>query len=319
MARKKGDGKRAIQDIERNAGDYQRITDAQWKVLLDKLRSGPLPLHAKRRIDVFNAIFSVFQPVFKRSVKVTDILRAITLWQKRTEVLRNQVAGPPEAEIPRGQINRDWIEKTYLSGWMLKSVRQDLHLEFLARILDAAIAAAKYVEQELNNPAYEGAETHELWFMWVALIEHTLRHCDIHTSARSDSDKQQTASPFVQFIEGLQRQLPADCQKYRTANSIAKGIQRARREFSAVALDVILLILIAHRLGWVEFDDGTVKATGRFGTNADRLVDYFPEGDQPTVTSVRDIIDVSKALIKATDAGGVGGRKEREEKRAKKT
>jgi hypothetical protein len=317
MARKKGDGKRAIQDLASAAGDYNRITEAQWRVLEVKLGCDPLPRYVRRRIDMFNAIFSIFQPGYKASVKVRKIVPAIVTWRRRTEVLRRKLSDPSEARSPDGPIRRDWIEKTYFAGKRLKAIGRNFHLEFLAHALDAAVAAAVFVEQELSDPNYKGAESRELWFMWVALIEHTLCGCDIHTSARNDSDKQQTASPFVRFIEELQRQLPADCQKYGTTNSIAKGIQRARKEFSRVALEIINSVLIMFSLGWVELDATGIKRTRRFGTYADRLAYYYPPMNQP-LKFARDIIDLAEALTKANNANGLDARKEREQKRARK-
>jgi hypothetical protein len=197
MARKKRDGKRAIQDLERNMGDYSRIPEAQWTVLEQKLGCDVvLPRYARRRIDMVNGIFSIFQPQYKRSVKVTNITSAIELWRRRTEILRRQIWDPSEVTTPSGPIRRDWIEKAYFDARRLKSIPHDLHLMFLAHTLDAAISAATFVEQELRDPNYKGAEERELWFMWVAVIEHTLRDCGIQTSARSDSDKQQKQSRF---------------------------------------------------------------------------------------------------------------------------
>jgi hypothetical protein len=188
---------------------------------------------------------------------------------------------------------------------------------FLAHTLDAAISTATFVEQELRDPNYKGAEGRELWFMWVAIIEHTLQHCGIQTSARSDSDKQQKQSIFVDFVEQIQSYLPPDCRKYHTGGSIAKGIQRARGEYPSRGLDIVLLFLVEFSLGWVEMKDGRAKKTRLFGRDAHRLAYYYPQGSVPTVKHASAAAELTSFVnqLSETDANNGGSR---ERKRAKK-
>jgi hypothetical protein len=242
MARSRGDGKRVVQDTEQNS-TFTHPTNAGWQTLETALGC-PLSLHARMQISGISVIFSVIGSDDKNSTPVREVIQELTSWRRRTKILSGRIWSRENTDRP-AKLTREWIEKTYFNLPQVKRIDPRYHLLFLAHALDAALAACDWVTQELSDPGYEGVRAGEEWPIWAALIIHILQDHGISTTASSAIDKQTKDSKFVSFMMELQKYLPEEFRRFKSSNSLVKGIQGARKlikgDMSSI-LDMYLLL-----------------------------------------------------------------------------
>jgi hypothetical protein len=214
-------------DVEPTLVQLKALEDALNSKLSAKVPRRKLSQKTCTQVWACCFLFAKTGPATVGTIPVNKIVAEIERWRAKTMNLRRQLwkkqtkGGTPESRIT--------LEKIYLRPLLAKKDGWSA-LEFLAKILDAAIASSKLTVQEIRDPHFSGSREKELWFIWVALLRKVLSRSGFHTSAAS-GDKSATDSPFVKFIEELQTWLPEDCRKRKTAGSIAKGIQDAWRKY----------------------------------------------------------------------------------------
>jgi hypothetical protein len=276
MARRKGDGKRVVQDTEAT-GKFTSPKDAEWKELELKLGHS-LPWHARAQIGAICLIFSATGSDEAASAPVKKIVQKLDDWRHRTSGISRQIWSRDNTPKP-ATLSREWVERTYFDIQKVKRIAPEYHLLFLAHAMDAALAACEWVIQELKSPIYEGRWLGELWPWWAALLIHILQDHGIPTTASSATDKQTTDSNLVQFVLGLQEYLPAECRRYKTSGSMVKGIQKARTLIEP-NMHISLIALLGIALGGLQIvktQTGTkFKRTQKFWSAYQQLGFFYP-------------------------------------------
>ena len=220
------------------------------------------PRNSINQIALASILFATLGPGSKKTKTVTEIVQKIDLWRRRTQHLRTQVGWWSEkpVKLPNGNVTREWVLKKYFVLTETHKANFDIplfRLAFLDWALEGAIAASEFAVRELTAPSYPGTRESEMWFIWVALVEHAVRLDRIRTTAGSGSDKRHSVSPFVAFILELQTLLPKKCWRRETPDSVAKGIQTARKNFFGRKLrrDAAILMMFGSGLGGHYFSD----------------------------------------------------------------
>ncbi len=230
-------------------------TPAQWQELEAILNArGPktrLKLSPTVRKTIWDicCVFSSSDQATTNAITEKTVIADLKKWQANTKNLRRRIWGQ-EATRPKPK-TRENLTGTYLRPLCIED-RSWYQLEFLAAVFDAAVATSELVLLNLQNPKIAGLPGHDLWFLWVVLIDKTLRSAGFRTSAAS-GDKSLSKSPFVVFIQTLQALLPERCQRRKTAGSIAKGIQDARNRYGRFAPDLLITTLAHRALGQQRF------------------------------------------------------------------
>ena len=223
-------------------------TPAQWReleaILNARRHKARLKLSriVRKKIWDICCIFSSSDQVTINAISKNTIIADVQKWQANTKNLRRRTWGQ-QATRPKPKTRENLIS-TYLRPLCIED-RSWYQLEFLAAVFDFAVATSELALQNIKNPKIAGFPGHELWFLWVILIDKTLRSVGFRTSAAS-GDKSPSDSPFVVFIQTLQALLPERCQRRKTGGSIAKGIQYARKRYGHFEPD-LLTITLAHR------------------------------------------------------------------------
>jgi hypothetical protein len=230
-------------------------TPAQWQKLEAILNARQhkarlkLSLTVRKKIWDICCVFSSSDQATTNAISENTVIADIKKWQANTKNLRRRTWGQ-QATRPKPKTRENLIS-TYLRPLCIED-RSWYQLEFLAAVFDAAVATSELVLLNLQNPKIAGLPGHELWFLWVILIDKTLRSEGFRTSAAS-GDKSASDSPFVVFIQTLQALLPERCQRRKTGGSIAKGIQDARKGYGHFAPDLLTTALAHRGLGQQSF------------------------------------------------------------------
>lgn len=240
MARSKGDGARALR--RKSFGTFRPLTAAEWKHIEDDLLDGRLSEQARERIDAANGAFAVVAPSHSHqdSIPIKEISKQIRGWQKTTRSLRGELETPHISKIKNQ--TRAKIIAAYASEKAIKRIGKMPPLQFLAFTIRSALAAANLALHEIEQTQGLSSLKGDLWFAWVCIIASILRSEGFKVSA-SSSNKTSKNSPFVLLIEKLQDTLPKECKRFTGYDSIAKGVQKAKREFGSYKESTLLAIL----------------------------------------------------------------------------
>jgi hypothetical protein len=273
MARRKGDGKRVIQDTVQDS-TFTNPTNAGWEKLETSLGCA-LSRHARRQIGIISLIFSVVGSDEKNSAPVREVIQELASWRRRTKKLSDRIWSRENPGRP-SKLTREWIEKTYFNLTNVKRIDPRYHLLFLAHALDAALAACDWATQELSDPGYEGTRPGEMWPIWAASIIHILQDHGISTTASSATDKQTRDSKFVSFMMELQEYLPGEFRRFKSSNSMVKGIQDARKLIEGVDMGAVFNIICLMSLQGLRVVDTLsgieLKRTKQFSEACRKLI-----------------------------------------------
>jgi hypothetical protein len=247
MAGRKGQNKKVLRSFTRVPRQYHILSESQWTLLEQKLRVKQLGGSKRLLIEQLNLIFAEIS-ARQQTFTVGQVTKKILTWRHRTLALRHQIRfRPPSIKAKKDLVrSRDWLLKAYFNAPVVKKIPPLHDLQLLAHALDAAIATSDLVIDELSAADFQGVRGEDMWLVWVAAIESVLRKIGILTTASSDTGKLHRDSPFVAFIAAMQAYLPKQCQRFGKSSSIAKAIQRARREVGHRDPRALLLFMVEH-------------------------------------------------------------------------
>jgi hypothetical protein len=84
-------------------------------------------------------------------------------------------------------------------------------------------------QADLTRGTESGFRQGDAWDLWVRKLTSTLKSCGLPTGARGDYDPTKEESPFVRFIDELQKSGPIKFRRVTNSRAaLAKAIQRAR-------------------------------------------------------------------------------------------
>ena len=142
-------------------------------------------------------------------------------------------------------------------------------MKFFARVLECSLATSDYLQSRLQSPNFVMVDERELWFVWVALLARTLKGHGIKVTAAS-GDKMVSDSPFVRFIDSLQKLLPderhvrkSDPSRGKGLQSIAKGVQLALKRYGHTSQAGLALLLAS----WASDPDAVTNIIVRMKAN----------------------------------------------------
>jgi hypothetical protein len=247
MAGHKGQNKKVIRGFIEVRRAYNGLSESQWILLEQKLRLKQLPSSDRLLIEELNTIF-VGISLRQQTSPVGQVTNKILNLRRHIRVLRNQIGFRAKARQTEKRFapDRDWLCKAYFNTRVIRKIPPLRELQLLAHALDAAIATIDLVVEEQSAADFPGIRVEYMWLVWASAIESVLRKSGIRTTASSDTGKQLRESPFVAFIAAMQAYLPEQCQRFGKNSSIAKAIQRARREVGRRDPKALLLFMVEH-------------------------------------------------------------------------
>jgi hypothetical protein len=147
-------------DVEPTLVQLKALEDALNSKLSAKVPRRKLSQKTCTQVWACCFLFAKTGPATVGTIPVNKIVAEIERWRAKTMNLRRQLwkkqtkGGTPESRIT--------LEKIYLRPLLAKKDGWSA-LEFLAKILDAAIASSKLTVQEIRDPHFSGSREKELW------------------------------------------------------------------------------------------------------------------------------------------------------------
>jgi hypothetical protein len=215
-----------------------------------------LPEKSRRDIALANTIYSVVGPLHSpdQTVNLKTASAALDTWLKASGRFRLTLGEKTSAKkLEKAEIiARFWGRQRAIRLGKMPP------LCFFQYVLDCAISAALTAQDEVFerklNPDLKG----DLWLAWVRLVILAVEEAGIRASASSQSKG--TKSPFIEAILYLQKHLPEHCSRRKGYESVAKGVQLAKRKLGqhdATALRAIIAGWGTNILG--DYDPNNVQ------------------------------------------------------------
>jgi hypothetical protein len=202
-----------------------KITTGDWK-RIEKAYGRPLPPALREAIIEKTMLWVRFKDVFSKNQNIANVKRRINRIQKRAQELRAAFRGEqPSHSRNFGDL---CIEINFSNDLTGKHLGVNALIGQIISLDAACTGALNYLDRTAINSPTE----RDVWNTWIRELTGILDKRGLPISARNDSDKQKgnRPSPFVAFIDELQKSLP---EKYRRSTqskfAAARAINRARR------------------------------------------------------------------------------------------
>jgi len=202
-----------------------KIAADDWK-RIEKAYGRPLPGALRNAIIKKTKLWVRFVDIFsKNDQAIADVERRIKRIQKQAQAL--EIAFRDERPSHSRSFGDLCIESNFsedLSG-------QHLGVNALIDLIISLDTACKNALNYLDRFAKNIPPERTAWNQWIGDLIGIMEKRRLPVSARNDSDKQKDdrPSPFVAFVDELQKSLP---QKYRQSTqsnfALARAINRAR-------------------------------------------------------------------------------------------
>jgi hypothetical protein len=110
--------------------------------------------------------------------------------------------------------------------------KKDDPLRGISSDIRVLIFASQDALRELDDAEDQGFSKGEAWEQWIRRLTSIAKAHNLPGGARKDSDKQSGshASPFVEFVWGLQQFVPGTHRRAHSKDALAKAITEARRQ-----------------------------------------------------------------------------------------
>jgi hypothetical protein len=255
VPRKSGDGQKLI--LRKRFGALREQSNTDWTELEKVLGDIILSIEATQLIDNVGDMFAYISRYHApgNAISRKQIEPQIKSWLKATNSLRRELKARPL--LKKDEQTREVFIAKHLNEKRMRRMKTTTPLGFLALAAQLASAAAAIAQEEINEEG-NGPMEKDLWSVWVCLIAQILQGQGAHISA-SSNNKSKEDSPFVTVIEKLQNNLPAECQRFDGYESLAKGIQKARRTFRNYDQTALLAILGGFGIGIIEGYPGSLE------------------------------------------------------------
>ena len=218
------------------------LDDDGWKELERRWKT-TLPKAARTKIDVVNAIFASVAPLHggENTVTVAKAKKALNAWIKATGKLRLALQLPTSSSEVS---SRAEIISRFYSDDKIVKIGKMQPIVFARYVIDAATEAALLTLTELEANYMDPELKRDLWFAWVMYLASLAQGADVKITA-SSANKIKEDSPFVSGILYLQDALPKECRHYKGYESVAKGVQLAKKKHSLQRPETLLGIMAA--------------------------------------------------------------------------
>ena len=219
-------------------GDWEPLTTAQRKLVEEAYGQGPLSNVVWMKIQQATGLYHSGAAV-ERAVPMDEFLRKLTkLRHAAAEVNRclpemshrmYKTIDPQLTGIERQMAIQ---EKYFEMDKFDPTPVFPIHVyELLSHTLAAVEDVVAFAEMKLGDPQV-GYFRGTMWARWVYWLTIIMREHGLPRSARKDKDKRKgEISPFVLFVEELQKHLSAEVQQTiasRDVDALAQAINRAR-------------------------------------------------------------------------------------------
>jgi hypothetical protein len=224
-------------------GRYNEVAKPDWRKL-EKLWGAPLPEEARSKLDFANRLYAAVGPTHsgKGTVSVVAARKALANWIKASGRLRKALgANTTSAPV----LTKAEIVLRFCDTTAVKKIRKMKPLTLVQYVTEVAIGAAELGLKELGEFKLSPELKSDLWLAWAPFAASVAEGAGAKISA-SSSNKTANESPFVAGLSILQELLPAECQHRTGYESIAKGVQDARRKFGRTSPNTLLAIIA----GW---------------------------------------------------------------------
>lgn len=207
--------------------------DGDWTSLERSIgRSIAQPLREK----ISNIVQQHFahQPFETNAPFLDDVLSRLLQIKEAANIFRKELQGPRNrADRETSNIVRATLARFLdIPGYEAEVETVELLEEFVGSVMSAADEARKHFVAESSDGFVEG----QSWQRMVSRLKTLMRDSSMPHGASQASDKSKTnlGSPFVRFVQTLQRSFPNDAlRRHQRANpfALAKEINRADRAF----------------------------------------------------------------------------------------
>jgi hypothetical protein len=218
------------------------LDDKGWEELERRWKT-KLPDTARSKIDVVNKLFASVAPLHdsKNTATVAKVEKALNAWIKATGKLRLALQVPTSSLAVS---SRAEIISRFYSDAKIKKIGKMQPIVFARYVIDAATEAALLTLIELRASHMDSELKRDLWLAWVVYLAHLAMEAGVKITA-SSSNKLKEESPFVSGILHLQDSLPIECRHYTGYESVAKGVQLAKKKYSQQSPATMLGIIAA--------------------------------------------------------------------------
>lgn len=154
---------------------------------------------------------------------------------------------------------------------------QQIGLMFLLELFSHVLALnQKLLRAILKHAAAPDSVYTEgnVWDLWIILLTTILKNAGLPIEVRKD---QESPSPFVIFVRGIQARLPSHLYKKRSDDALAKAITRARESFGSLTTtepDFLLFVLLGALKPVASSQGYKFEVQPNIFSNMSELIDY---------------------------------------------
>jgi hypothetical protein len=242
-------------------GRHNKVAKPDWRKL-EKLWGVPLPEEARSKLDSANRLYAAVGPTHsgKGTVSVIAARKALADWIKASGRLRKAL-GAKTTSAP--VLTKAEIVLRFYDTAAVKKIGKMKPLTFVQYVIEVAMGAAELGLKELDQFKLRPELKSDLWLAWAAFAASVAEGAGAKISA-SSSNKTANESSFVVGLSSLQELLPAECQRRNSYDSIAKGVQDARKKFGQTIPDALLAIIAGWGAGIPAFGEYNPAETEAF-------------------------------------------------------
>jgi hypothetical protein len=205
------------------------ITDSDWR-RIEKAYGQKLSPEVRRDIREKTQEFVDRAEFEKNAEPVSDARDRINTIMGAAGSLRSALdGGDHDADVYARTLIKKHLRK---KGDAIKKRRRkkDDPLRGISSDIRVLIFASQDALRELNDTKDEGFKKGDAWKRWIRRLTSIAKAHNLPGGARKDSDKQSGshASPFVEFVWGLQQFVPGTHRRAHSKDALAKAITEAR-------------------------------------------------------------------------------------------
>ena len=199
------------------------ITGQHWQRIQDTYGN---ELSPDLRKEIYEATISFLrfvpteraaQPILFARTKITQII-------KTAQALQKAIFKYPQSDAGDATLHANHLINRCFDHPLVKNRDK---LGFIGTLMTSLAVACEGAFITLDDPANRGRRKGETWENWVRKLTEIFKAHRLPTAARKDTDKNKTGkpSPFVAFIQELQKCFPAEFRRSTQSDeALAKSI-----------------------------------------------------------------------------------------------
>jgi hypothetical protein len=229
---------------------HKGLSGLDWQEL-ERLWNTPLTIDTREKIETASRIYAFVGPAHVRNtVTVVKAEKALNDWIKACGRLRLAL-GATKTSAPL--LTKKEIIQRFYGRQAIQKIGKMKPLSFVQYAVEAAMGAAQLAIVDKQHTNISAALEKDFWRAWVAYLANVAKQLGVKVSAAS-SNKSNNESPFVKGVIFLQQRLPKECRRFNGYDSVAKGVQQARK-FEEKSPETLLGILAGWGAGIPEFGE----------------------------------------------------------------